>query len=342
MDDRAVDTMVSNRFENNQIVPLVSSKGLTGALPEFRVAQAIWFWHWRSGAAALAAGRNSFTNNSVIQLQGPLAAHVWLRGPGDERYIDSLEWQSLNPAEPAVQRPLTFDSLLVTTGPELVQSGGFSNGLNAWRTWHHPGSTQFKALPTASRPGCEGPCIDFTSGHAADLLASEPFQMRPGVPYVYRWRAVMPTHSSASVAWPYISRESSPWDAMWNTQGFVGYNPRQGRAGEVLNYEIFFMPKSADPGRVNLQLDTPGVSVGIDNISVREVRGYVAANVADWAAVAHAPASGQRTWNCADLGWPSGCRVASEGGQSITLPLTVAAGEMQFLVRTDSNFVSRR
>jgi len=232
--------------------------------------------------------------------------------------------------------------LQVATGPELVQNGDFNAGLSSWRTWHHPTSTQFKALPFSTRPGCEGPCIDFTSGHGTDLLASAPFQMRPGVPHVYRWRAVMPTNSSASVAWPYISRESSPWDTMWNTQGFVGYTPRQGRADDVLNYEIFFIPKSSDVGRVNLQLDTPGVSVGIDNISVREVTGYIEAKLSDWAAVAHAPASTQKTWSCLDFGWSSNCQLADEGGQGIALPLTVSAGKMQLVVRTDSSFASRR
>ena len=341
MDDRAVDTMVSNRFEGNQIVPLASTRVLPGALPEFRVAQAFWFWHWRSGAAALAPERNSFINNSVFQLQGPLAAHAWLRGPGDERYIDSQEWQNLNPAEPPVQRPVTFDALQVTTGPELVQNGDFNAGLTSWRTWHHANSTQFSAQPTNSRLGCDGPCISFTSGHGTDLLASQPFQMRTGVPHVYRWKAVMPPNSKASVAYPYISRESSPWDAMWNTQGFVGYNPRQAGAGNVLNYEIFFMPKSADAARVNLQLDTAGVSVGVDSISVREVTGYLAAKVGDWAAVAHAPAGSQRIWSCADFGWPAGCQVAGESGL-VAFPLTVPAGGMLFLVRIDSNFASRR
>ena len=341
MDELTVDTMVSNRFESNQIVPLVSTRVLAGALPEFRVAQAFWFWHWRSGAAALAPGRNSFINNSVFQLQGPLAAHAWLRGPGDERYIDSLEWQSQNPAEPPVQRPLTFDALQITTGPELVQNGDFNAGLTSWRTWHHANSTQFSALPTNSQPGCDGPCISFTSGHGTDLLASEPFQMRQGVPHVYRWNAAMPADSKASVAYPYISRENSPWDAMWNTQGFVGYNPRQASAGSVLNYEIFFMPKSSDAARVNVQLDTAGVSVGIDGISVREVTGYVAAKVGDWAAVAYAPAGAQRTWSCTDFGWPSGCEVAGESGL-VALPLTVPAGEIQFLVRIDSKFAKRR
>lgn len=342
MDERDVDTMVSNRFADNQIVPLVNSKAIAGALPEFRVAQAFWFWHWRSGAAAMAPERNHFTNNAVVQLQGAVAAHAWLRGPGDERYVDSVGWQRMNLAEPLVQRPLTFDALQFTTGPELVQNGGFDAGLASWRTWHHDSSTQFNAKAETLRPGCDGPCAGFISGHGTDLLASAPFQMRPGLPHVYRWKAVMPPNSHASMAYPYISRETSPWDAMWNAQGFVGYNPRHGQAGEVLSYEIFFTPKSADAGRVNLQLDTPGVSVGVDSISVREVTGYAVARLTDWAAVVHAYADAPRIWKCADLGWPSGCQVASENGQRVDLPLHLPAGAIQMLVRTDSRFVSRR
>lgn len=338
MSQTDADWMIGNVWRNNQIVPTVQATFADGQLPSFKVSQAVWFSHSLSGEAALARGRNEFTGNVVIQAQGPVAAHAWLRGLGQERYVDAVEWQGLNPGEPPPSRPMRFDPMLTTLGPEQVVDNGFNNALTSWRTYQDPTGTGYALQPLASLPGCTGPCMGFTAGHPYDLLASRPFSLRAGAAYLYRWTAVMPATAGALVGPPYVSREESPWDVMADAKGFTGYIPRRAGAGETLLYESYFMPKSSDPARVNLQVHTARVPVAFDSISVREITGFTLANPGDWSAVVFAPSDSTRMVGCAELGWPNGCNVIGTAGEAVGLPLTLAAGTARLLMRGDSVF----
>jgi hypothetical protein len=338
MDRTDGDWMTGNIWRNNEIVPTVHAIWTDGQLPSFKVSQAFWFWHNMGGEAALGTGRNEFTGNRVIQAQGPVSAHAWLRGLGNERYVDAGEWQVLNPGEPTPSRPVRFDPMLTTLGPEQVVDAGFDAGLTSWRTYQNPAGSGYAVQPLASLPGCIGSCMQLTAGHPYDLLASIPSRLRAGALYLYRWTAVMPPTSGAVVGPPYVSREVSPWDVMADAKGFGGYIPRHASAGETLMYESYFMPKSSAPARVNLQVETGRVPVAFDSISIREIIGFSLGYPWDWAAVAYAPRDATRTVGCADLGWPGGCSVIGAGGEAVTLPLTLPAGTARFLMRGDSPF----
>jgi hypothetical protein len=307
-----------------------------GAAPVFAISQAVWFWHSMDGDAALAAGRNSFSGNSVVQLQGPVYAHAQLRGPGGERYVEALQWQALNPGEGLPSRPVRFDPQVVTLGPELVQGGSFSSGLSPWISWQNPVGTGFAVRALSGMAGCTGPCMGLTAGSVGDLLASPPFMLRAGAAYVYRWTASMPANRDATVGVPYISRDAAPWDPMADAQGFMTYASRHGAPGETLSYETYFTAKSADPARVNLQLETLNVPVAFDNVSVREVIAYRAVNPSEWAALAFAAESATRSVGCPELGWPAGCSALGIDGQAVALPITMAPGSQRLLLRADS------
>lgn len=338
MDRTDADWMTGNIWRNNEIVPTVHAIWTDGQLPSFKVSQAFWFWHNMGGEAALGTGRNEFMGNRVVQAQGPVSAHAWLRGLGNERFVDASEWQGLNPGEPTPSRPVRFDPMLTTLGPEQVVDAGFDAGLTSWRTYQNPAGSGYAVQPLASLPGCIGSCMQLTAGHPYDLLASTPFSLRAGALYLYRWTAVIPPTSGAEVGPPYVSRELSPWDVMADAKGFAGYIPRRAGAGETLMYESYFMPKSSASARVNLQIETVRVPVALDSISVREITGFSLAYLWDWSAVVFAPSDSARTVGCAELGWPVGCSVIGTAGEAVALPLTLPAGTARLLMRGDSVF----
>ena len=338
MDLTDADWSRGNVFRGNHIVPVVQADASTGGLPRFKVSQALWFAHALDGEAALASGRNSFAENKVTQLQGPLAAHALLRGPQGERYVNAVEWQAINPADPLPMRPARFAPVAASLGPELVASGRFATGLAPWGSWENPGGTGFTIQPLSGTLNCAATCMGFVAGHPTDLLASVPFNLRAGAPHVYRWTAAMPATAGATVGIPYVSRQVSPWDAMADSRGFTGYGPRQAAAGEKIEYETFFVAKSSDLSRVNLQVDTRSVQVAFSEVSVREVLGYVTAKVSDWSAVAYAPSDADRVIGCAELGWPAGCSAIGIGGEPLALPFTLPAGTLRPVFRADSSF----
>jgi hypothetical protein len=337
MDQTDADWMKGNTFSDNQIVPLVQARAMAGGLPSFASSQAVWFLHSLAGANSLAAGRNVFSRNTVVQLQGPVAKYAWVNGPEGERFIDAQEWTLLNAGESSPQRPLDYTPLLTTLGPELVLDGQFDMDLSAWRTWRNPVSRGGEAQPLAGALGCDGACMRFTSGHIGDLLISRPFAMRAGAPHVYRWTAAGLWPTTAAVG-TYISREGSPWDAMADSQGLVGYSPLRSAGAGPLSYESYFVAKASDAARVNLALDTANVPVTFDKVSVREVTGYTVAAATNWSALAHAPMDTARSIGCAELGWDTGCTALGLDGQPVTLPLTLAAGTQRLLMRGDSPF----
>jgi hypothetical protein len=338
LDDSDEDWLTRNVFRNNEIVPVVKAAASNGGLPSFQTSQAIWFQHARAGENALGAGLNLFSGNTVVQLQGPLDGQVLLRGPNYERFLDAAQWQAYNPGEPAVQRPVRFSPLTLALGPELVPDGQFDGGLGSWGSFRHPASNGFALSGVGSWPGCQGPCASFTAGHPTDLLGSRGFWLNATVPHVLRYRAIAPAGSAITVGEPYLSRDVTPWDGMPDYRGVTSYSPRRAAAGEVLDYEGFFIPKDSTNARLNLQLQTLGMAVGFDAVSVRAITGYTAAQVGDWTALALAPAENARVIGCAELGWPEGCSAMWLNGQPVNLPMTLPAGNEVLLLRADSPF----
>ena len=338
MDQAGGDWMSGNSYTNNELVPLVVASVESGKLPAFKVSQAVWFQHAQAGEAALAIGKNTFSGNQVVQLQGSLQAHAWLRLPTGDRYVDATKWRVLNPLDGAVRRPALFAPLNLELGPELVGDASFANGLATWGHYNDPAGHGFSLQALAAAPGCANACMRLTSGTPVDLLGSQTFQMRPNAVHVYRWSAAMPATAGATVGAPYIGRASTPWDVMSDERGFVGYLRRGGQAGEVVDYESFFVAKSNVAARINIQLETLRTPVTFKHASVREVVGATPARNADWVALASAPPDAGRTVGCADLGWPAGCSVIGLDGTAMALPLTLPAGTDRLVLRADSNF----
>ena len=197
-------------------------------------------------------------------------------------------------------------------------------------------SDLFAALALASSSGCSAACVSFTAGDPGDLLASRPFALRPGAVYAYRLRATFA--QVGSIAPPYISRDTTPWDSMADARGFASSTPLRGAAGATLAYEAFFVARASDPARVNLQLRSYGAAVVLDAVSVREVTGWSVARSSDWSALAYARPDAARAVGCAELGWPAGCSALGLDGQPVPLPLQLAAGTERLLMRADSPF----
>ena len=336
MDQPDGDWMRNNQLRNNEIVPLVTADISTGMRPSFKTSQSFWFFHATAGAAGLAPGRNTYSGNRVMQLQGTLAAHALVRGPAGEQMLDALGWQALNASEPLPWRPVRYDAMSLQLGPELLADGDFDDGLARWQIYTHPDGVGFGVQHIAAGIGCTGGCVRFQAGHNGDLLANWPVTLRTGASYVYRWTAGMPSNGSVTVGSPYIGRDGTPYDNMADSNGYVTYLPRRAAAGDVLNFEAFFTAKGADPARLNLQLETLRTPVTFDKVSVREVVSMTVAAPGVWAVMVMTPANMARSIGCSDLGWAEGCSALSADGQPVALPLSMPAAGQRLLLRADT------
>jgi hypothetical protein len=338
MDDAQLEEQGANLYSGNQVVPALQVEAVANHLPRFLAAQSVWFWDTRRGVDALSANRHHFSANEIIQLHGHLQEHAWIRGPQGEMLLDEVAWRRLNATESPVRRPARFDRLVPLLGPELVANNGFENGLKQWSEYRNPSTTGGRTQWANTKAECLGACVLFTAADRGDLLGSQPFSLKVGTPHLYRWSATMPADSSARVGQPYISRNDSPWDTMTDIQGFTAPSARQAEAGQTLQYDAYFVPKSDAPARVNLQLDTPNAAVAFDSVSVREVLGYRIASPGETQALVVAPAGQSRLVNCSDLGWGPGCTATDLSGNTLSLPLTVPAGEARLLLRLDTSY----
>ncbi len=338
MDRRDGDWSFGNTIRNNEIVPYTTTLGAFPQPPTFFSSHAFWFEHALSGEAALAPGRNVFQNNRVVQLHGANSEHAKLRGPVTERNVTAAEWQTLNPLEPRIEQPVTFASYWAALGPERVTGGNFDAGLGSWGrhwNWQLPG---YDLAPVANVAGCNGPCLRMTSGQNGDMVFSPAFSMPANRLHMYRWTAVA-GNAPATMGWPYISRNGSPWDEMNDWRGFQGRSTLDVGAGQTLNYEAFFVPKSSDSARVNIMIQTQGVPVSIDSVSVREVEMWLSSGPSEWVAAAIAPRGQARIVNsCGDVGLPADCALKSLSGADVTLPVTVPANEQQLFLWANSPY----
>lgn len=338
MDRYDADWSFGNVIRNNEAVPFTTANGAYPQMPSFTSAYAFQFTHVLSGEAALATGRNEFRGNRVVQLHGETTHHAAITGPGGQRFVDSAAWTQLNPGEPLLEQPITYSSYWVALGPEKLPYGEFDGGLSPWGKHWNWQIAGFDLQPLGNQVGCNGPCIRMTSADSGDMIYSPPFTMRTGVLHMYRWTATAGA-VGATVNYPYISRYSSPWDPMNDWQGFTGRSPRTVKPNQTLKYEAFFVPKSGDPARVNVQLETLGVPVAFDAISVREVLTWLSSGPSEWVAPVVAPRDASRTVaSCGDMGLPADCIVAGLDGVTATLPFTIAANEQRLLLWANSPY----
>jgi parallel beta-helix repeat protein len=334
MDQSDMDYLTGNVFKNNQIVPVKTAADAFPAMPVFSESYPIWFFNNLSGSASITSGSNVFTGNQVVRMDGSVdGVHTWIRSNTEDRKLSSVAWAKFNPLDAATATPMKFSLYSLVLGPELVPGGNFDNGLGLWTSYFSGKPNTGSVRNSSGAAGCSGNCVTFTSGIAGDYINSPPFTMKANVPHLYAYTAAL--GGAATLGWPYLSRAVTPWDSM-ALSGFTSSVGLSGAAGQVMRYEGFFTPKSAEPTRVNLQLQTAGVPVSFDSVSVREISGFSFAKSSDWGVVAYAPISGPTTVTCASLGWGSTCSVAGIDGKSIALPQTLPAGSSQLYLRADS------
>lgn len=338
MDRTDGDWSTGNFVRNNQIIPMTIAAADWPALPRFTIAHPFRFHHALVGPLALGTGRNEFSGNSVVQFNGVIPEHAQISGPDGIVTLGIENWRQRNPAEPDVQRPFTFALYNLALGPEKVLGGGFDAGLNNWvRHWNWQ-KTGYDAQVVSSQAGCSGPCLSFVSSERGDAVMSAPFSMRAGVPHVYSWTAIS-TVGDAVIGQPYIARSVTPWDQMSTNSGFVGLGARRVSSGQPLRFESFFTPKANDPAIVVLQLETAGLRVYLDSVSVREVLGWSFGQPESWSAAVVASRDSPRTVNsCSELGWSADCAIATLNGSPLSFPVTIPAGNQQLLFWSNSPF----
>ncbi|WP_349255027.1 right-handed parallel beta-helix repeat-containing protein [Roseateles caseinilyticus] len=329
------DYLVGNIWRNNQFVPVKSAVNQFPALPTFSESYPIWFFNNFGAASSISSGNNTFTGNQVVRFDGSAdGVHAWLRSNTEDTRMSSATWATFNRLDAPTATPMAFALYQLTLGPELVPGGNFDSGFGAWNSWFSNAGSGGSAS-ASSGGGCVGTCVQLTAGTSNDWIASPAFVMRAGAPHLYAYTATL--GGAATLGWPYISRNATPWDNM-ATAGYTSSVALSGSAGQVIRYEAFFTPKSSDLARVNLQVKTPGVSVRFDSVSVREITGFSFSTTADWAAVATAPVGQSSTVTCASLGWPAGCSATTIDGVPVTLPQTLTAGSSQLYLRADSSW----
>ncbi len=333
MDRHDADRMTDNLFQGNEIVPLVQVRARPDGPPGFSVGQPFWLYHALTGKSALAERGNVFRDNRVLNLQGLQATHATVLGPAGQTVLDADEWSRLNRGEPAPSQPSTFQPYELVLGPELIADAEMDQGLNTWRSWRSPASQGFGVAAT-SAGGCVGACLQFSTGHPGDYLASPGLMLEAGSTYLYRTRLAGAT-AGLKLAWPYISRDASPWDAVAEPGAAVALAPRSLRAGTFNAFEAFFVPRETAQARVHFQLEAPGTAV-VDAVSVRKVMGVAAAQVDEWARIVTAPVQQSQRIGCASLQWPENCRAIDRDGTAVALPLDIPAGTARLLLRADS------
>lgn len=330
------DYLVGNTFRNNQFVPVKSAVNQFPALPTFSESYPIYFFNNFGAASSISSGNNTFTGNQVVRLDGSTdGVHAWLRSNTEDTRMSSAAWAVFNRLDAPTATPMTFALYQLTLGPELVPGGSFDSGFGAWNSWLSSEGSGGSAS-ASSAGGCVGTCVQLTAGTSNDWIASPGFVMRAGAPHLYAYTATL--GGAATLGWPYISRNATPWDNMATTAGYTSSVALSGSAGQVIRYEAFLTPKSSVEARVNLQVKTPGVSVRFDSVSVREITGFSFSTTADWAAVASAPVGQSSTVSCTSLGWPAGCSATTIDGVSVTLPQTLTAGSSQLYLRANSSW----
>lgn len=329
------DYLVGNTWRNNQFVPVKSAVNQFPALPTFSESYPIWFYNTFGAASSISSGRNTFTGNQVVRFDGSTdGVHAYLRSNTEDTRMSSATWATFNRLDAPTATPMTFALYKLTLGPELVPGGNFDSGFGAWNSWFSNAGSGGSAS-TSSGGGCVGTCVQLTAGTSNDWIASPAFVMRASAPHLYSYTATL--DGVATLGWPYISRNATPWDSM-ATAAYTSSVALSGSAGQVIRYEGFFTPKSSVEARVNLQVKTPGVSVRFDSVSVREITGFSFSTNADWAAVATAPVGQSSTVSCASLGWPADCSATTIDGVAVTLPQTLTAGSSQLYLRTNSSW----
>jgi parallel beta-helix repeat protein len=341
MDRTGADSMTGNVFRNNQLVPAASVPAGTypqqPTMPEsWQASHAIRFSTVSgNGFDSLTPGSNLFAGNRLLQIQGigqPMAAVRSGSSLTTLTVLSAQGWKSINPGEFVPRSPWTFATLRYDLGPELMSGGGFDTGIDGG--WTTGGG---KASAATGLPGCIGTCARFIASSPTDSLSSPALTIDAGASYLVRHDTGFT--GDATIGTPYIGQTTSPYGSMADSRGLTVVSGLSGTTGESISFEAAFSAARSGPARVHLKVLTPGVGVAFDNVSLREVKGYRVASHRDWAALAMAPIEAARTVNCTTLGWNDGCAVADIDGSEVDMPITVPAGGVRLLLRTDSPFL---
>jgi hypothetical protein len=336
MDNASTDLVHGNLFRGNQLVPSSRVIGAYPALPQIKSSQAIRFHHAIRGQGAISSGANVFAGNQVVAFNGDTSVIADIGFTGSLTWLNAAQWTALNPAEPTPASQAVFATHRTTLGPELLTGGNFDAGLGQWTSWFGaaaaPGSA---AAVDGGDAGCVLKCVRMIAGTVNDRLSTPIFNMVAGAQYKVSYIAAF--SGAASIAHANIARPQTPFDSFVDAPGLRSTNMTlTGRPGEIINYEAFFTASSSDAARINLRVETPGVPVMFDSVSLRAVVGYEVSNFADWGVAVSAPANVPRTVGCSDLGWPANCVVIDVDGLAVAMPLTVSAGNSRLLLLSNS------
>ncbi len=326
------DYMTGNLFSNNQLAPVGTATGTYPALPTFSSSHAIWFKNNKIGFASLAPGLNLFSQNQIVHLNGSGRESAWVRSATESLYLTANGWKSMNLSEGGAVANSTFAAYSTSVGSELTTGGGFDSSISPWGA--RVDVPQLGSISYAGgQSACTGNCVLYTASSVNDMLNSPGFSIDASLPHVLRYQA---GYSGTARLRPWIGRNLSPWDSLVLNDLYVTFNDQTGSAGDTIQQELFFQPKTSTVARANIQMTTYGVPTTVDSVSVRPLLGYTLAKPADWVTVLTAPRDAPRTVACGDMGWPSTCKVADINGNAVSLPTTLTTGTGMLFTRTDS------
>jgi hypothetical protein len=271
----------------------------------------------------------------VLILQPGSAPVVYAQtGSGTKLSLSAKAWKAYAPADVVATPPAQFKLVKTTTGAELETNGDFSSGLTNW-------SASFRAtggsLLAAALGGCNGMCAQFVATTANDFFASKPFDIDSGAMYAVDYTSAFNT-AAGTIAKPYVAMRAAPYSDLSSADGFTFMHNMQGSVGDSVNVEFFFHASNSATAVADLKLGTMGVPVGFDDVSVKKVTGYAISKAANWASAAVAPTTVSQTFDCAALGWTTGCSAIDTSGKAVALPVTVPANTAMLLLRADSAF----
>ena len=335
MDNPGTDLLTGNVFRANQLAPSSSVTGAYPALPQIKSSQAIRFLHAISGQGAISSGANVFAGNQVVAFNGDTNVMADVGFTASFKWLNATEWMALNPGEIAPSAPATFATYKSTLGAELLTGGGFDSGLGQWTSWFAQVAAPGSVAAVTGPGGCSQQCARLIAGAVNDRLSSPLFRMTAGAQYMVSFTASFA--GTADIAHPNIARPDTPFESFIDAQGLKSKNTTlSGKAGDVIAYEAFFTAASSEAARINLRVETPGVAVAYDSVSLRPVTGYDVSNFGDWGSVVSAPSDTAKTVACADLGWPASCSVIDVDGNAVAMPATLGAGTSRLLLLSNS------
>ena len=249
--------------------------------------------------------------------------------------MNSKAWTNLNPSDSIKQAPVLFSSYRVNLGDELIAGGSFDSGLQKWSSYFSSSGRGGNSQLANGLAGCDQQCAVFTSGIVGDRLSTPQFRMKAGSQYYISYVASF--GGQATISHPNIARPVTPYESYVDPAGLsTGNTTLSGAKGESLKYEAFFVSTSNDDAIAHFRIETVGVPVAFDSVSLRPVIGYTISHLSDYSAVVSQSAGASKVLGCSDLGWAASCSVVDIDGTSVAMPVTLNAGSTRFLLWANS------